>query len=410
MNRMAIVAVIVVAALAAGAILWAFLGGEAPSSSSPPSPAPHGESPAPEPAPDDPSTHERAPDEPAPVGLEADVRRGGKPVAGDVRLWVATATDRASFSDGPFEDRRLPEQPAGRYVIVASAGGDVGLSKPFTYAEGEARRVRIDLRPGANVTGRVIASSRGQADAMVNATTGRFDVVEASGATGPLAEELTNVVAGLTTEATSEAGGRFELRGCPTGQVTLVADGEAGHGEARVAVKAPRTSDVVIELRTDSTLHGTARFWDGVPIAGGAFELRSESGEAVSFGTDAAGAYRIESLKPGQYRVAHVQDSGTYVVPAVTIDVGPGENVEFDFSAGIVTVDGLVKRGEKPAGGVQVVFFDEDESLTTLTDVDGRYTLEVHRAGEYQVQLEGREPFRTLVANDHRCTLDFVIP
>ncbi|MBI1851552.1 MAG: carboxypeptidase regulatory-like domain-containing protein [Planctomycetes bacterium] len=408
MIRTVLALVVILAAIAVGFTLWKLLAVDvrvAPL----PDPNTIEESTPPDPAVQIPSTEEHATPESGAVGLEIEVLRGGKPVSGDVDLYIVTGTDRASAREGPFSERRLPVQPPGRYVIAAAASGEVGMSEAFTIAKDELHRVRVELRATAEVSGRVSASLRGVKDANVKVESGRFDVVDGSGASGPLAEELATLAVELVQDTTSVAEGRFDLRGVPSGDVKLVAEADAGLGEAEVHVKAPRTAGVEIALRSESSVHGTVRSWTGEPLAHGSFELRPSAGESISFTTDAEGAYRIESLPAGEYGVVHHTESSGYVVPHASLEIHAGQDAEFDFSAGIVRVEGQVTRDEKPMGGVQVVFFDDVERLTALTDVDGRYSLEAHRAGEYQVQLAGQEPFRTLVANDTHCTLDFTM-
>jgi hypothetical protein len=348
--------------------------------------------------------------------IDVVVTRGGVPAGDDVEIYFACGTDKAAFHEGPHRQPSLEGLLTGRYVIVAVAGEDLGMSRPIDLVAGAREHVRIAARPAGAVAGRVLARGAGVAGASVSANGVRYELMEEAGLSGPLAEEVRDLLDALVPEAHTDSQGRFALRGVPTGDVRLAArEASVGRGEIELRIPSGGSlrADVVLDSRT--VVSGTVLEWTGAPLAGGRFLLKPETlslEETVSFETDEEGRYRVDRVAPGNYFAVHELPDLSYVVPMARVVVSAGEAVEFDFSAGLIAVSGRVTREGEPAAGVRVVFFDEadPEGVSAVTDARGRYGLLARRPGEFKVRLDDGPPLRTLVPADSRVTRDFTLP
>ena len=160
------------------------------------------------------------------------------------------------------------------------------------------------------------------------------------------------------------------------------------------------------------------------PLAGVVIRLFDSSGQVLAeTTTDAAGRYRFDQLRPGQYAVQEIQPRGYFhggqragshggnvsvadVISEVQVPAGQALT-DYDFCElppssleGVVHLDPdqdcQFDAGEQPLAGVAIRLLDSSGRVVaeTTTDADGRYRFDQLRPGQYAVQeIQPREYF-----------------
>jgi Carboxypeptidase regulatory-like domain len=160
-----------------------------------------------------------------------------------------------------------------------------------------------------------------------------------------------------------------------------------------VQVAAGSTTTTEVVLPRLASIAGTVTSGvDGSAVAGASVLVSSTTSQRVgSATTDAAGAYTIEGLAAGTYRLSVSAGGGFVYFEA-------GELVVVSDGAAVTGVDAVLSRGATISGvvtssdgssvvGVPVSIHRADRTIVNLTGVaaDGSYTIDALPAGEYRL-------------------------
>lgn len=216
--------------------------------------------------------------------------------------------------------------------------------------------------------------------------------------------------------------GAYELTGLKAGSYVIEVSSPKGVGpkdgfKVEVAAAAVVTKDLVLE--DVGTLTGTVTDANGAPVANLDINTRLVTGGPVNWGgdhsTDDAGAFTIEGMRPGDYRVVAQRGwSDTLRKPGTTDDAKQGEKVTIRANqvatvklvveaqsgvirgtvvdaAGAPVGDAFVSAArESDAAGAQRTNVQDTrwqwEEKPVLTGVDGAFTLEKLSPGTYTLR------------------------
>jgi protocatechuate 3,4-dioxygenase beta subunit len=377
-------------------------------------------------------------------------RGAGSPIAGaDVRA-VAQGPRRmrggppghdAGPSTRTGEDGRfvLEDLDPGRWVVWADAR-DRAPGSSTSSGDEPGRRVDdlvLELGEGATISGVVLSDAEREP---VPGATVRLDEVgtspmESRGRRSgmrrlfapPPGEEERPENPELSTITDSR--GRFTLRGVAAGR-RLVTASLPGFPEAQTSVTAPEAgevSGVELLLPSGGAIAGTITDSRGADRAASAMVLASlESQGFMPSGTaqaDGSGAYRIDGLLPGRYRVMVVQPPrggatagprGMEMSPPqqTMVEVGKTATVDFHLGGG-VAVHGTVTQGGQPVAGADIDFSPENSPFggrsSTTTAEDGTYRIDGLAAGPYLVRVE-RTPLHATIPETADYELNLELP
>jgi hypothetical protein len=204
---------------------------------------------------------------------------------------------------------------------------------------------------------------------------------------GPGVFELTGVPAGrYIVQLHSPKSGQIEQ----SSEVELVKDGQ----ELDTARNEP-TAKVKLSVKLPRGEHSPQQFFIALQDSRRqtvAFQPVDTAGE-VAFQDLSAGKYTILVSSPGKpYSVVRVSSQGVES-PGHDLNITPGVSLDATaFLAGsVATVEGFVKRGEKPMAGVMVVLVPKDpESHLEMfrrdqSDFDGSFALRGVIPGAYTI-------------------------
>jgi hypothetical protein len=327
------------------------------------------------------------------VGASA-VRRGAGSIAGTVRdanaVTIAGAT--VCIDGGADASQCTSTNAQGAYVIGELSPGAYGVTasaphfKPSHYRTGKDQRITsVTVAPAERRTGIDVVL-----DAGAVALTGT--VVDVNG--GPIGHARVRALVDGTLDrpewyppVEADAAGTFTLWVKP-GDIRVSAQAD-GYAPAHADTVAPGA--VTVLLTPEASISGTVVDAKGALVADAIVSAEFVSVRA-SVRSDAAGAFRIESLVPGRYELrARIEHAfGEYPgsvsvglaqhVTGVTIRVEPAARI-----TGRVVTD----RGE-PCPGASVylndIYRSDDIRLTAIGDATFR--LDAVRPGTYYAHPE----------------------
>lgn len=316
------------------------------------------------------------------------------PLAGAL-IWDSSTGSALTGADGAF---RLPSRAGRQTVLQAVAAGHV-RSRQLIQNGGS---VALLLEPAGEIAGRVLdGAGRPVAGAAVHAS--------------PVAWRP-----GLSMDnpvVKTRADGGFLLYGLPLGTCRLSVS-RAGFAPASTVAEAAAPDSrtgVTIVLSAGKTASGRVVDEQGKPIAGAAVSLTSEEQSAAQESyqavTDAAGAFHLDHLAAGRFRLQAARSGfAPASVPGIEIPDEPGEVSleEIRMEAGAV-IEGRVtdprgapvsqalvfaQKGEMPPSGDLP---DESPALREplMTGLDGRFRLNDLPRGvafDFQVRRDGFAP------------------
>lgn len=227
---------------------------------------------------------------------------------------------------------------------------------------------------------------------------------------------------GFIGPTTTNASGRYEVRGVAPGNYTLrFVDAGAGIYQTQYysgVTSSPEATIVRVErfeerLDIDATLalggvlSGTVRILGEIPtyaMINAEPQVGTNTGGFVSYtiAEYGTGAFRMHGVPPGRYRLTvnaslnGMQFSGSYSAPpadpAGVLTVAPGaivENLNFSLGAGAYDgeISGVVTGGGQPLAGIAVSAYSFERRLVVSvpTDAQGRYTIGGLPSGIYTV-------------------------
>jgi RNA polymerase sigma-70 factor (ECF subfamily) len=253
--------------------------------------------------------------------------------------------------------------PPGMQPVVAAAEGCAPWQGTCEVAAHLVARLRIELRAGASICGKVL-TAEGEPAAEVIVEMGQPD---------DFARYLT-----FTSND-----GRFELSSLPAGELLLVARGGAlGKVEQRVHTEVATTSECELRLSRGLELRGRVVDETGAPIAAAQLFCRESTAAAEMGGaeTDAQGCFVIANCPEGKVLVVHVYARGFESLRRT--DVTPDAPLELVMRRSqpmTVRIKGVVLSPDgKPLPNVMVYALgkvDPSRNDTQLTAADGRFEL-----------------------------------
>ncbi len=276
----------------------------------------------------------------------------------------------ASGESGRFE---LPRVAAGEYVLEAE--------KPEYVKTEAAERVVVDddsvegleltLARGAVISGRILGL---EFDDLATVQ------IEARGDAGRL------------HAGSVDFAGSYEIRDLAAGDWLVVATLQDGGRQARAwATLEPgsRRARRDVEFEEGLALTGQV-LYDLTPLPAAAVAVVGRDVAAErQVATDYQGRFRIEDLRPGQYRVT-VSSSRELLVHNQDVDLRTGRDVVIEIATS--RVSGTVTSGGEPLGDALVALRQmqggEGSSLFTVgTNTEGFFTVARLTEGSYQVTV-----------------------
>lgn len=272
-----------------------------------------------------------------------------------------------SGADGSFTITGIV--PGSAYLVVRK-DGFVPLRRPLPVET--TTSVEVQLTRGLSLEGIVRRGGKPVAGVQVDAVT--------AGAGGSRQLE------------TSDANGRFVLRGLVPARYTVSAYTEGANTQAD-NVDPARTRELVLSLDPKPTgvLHGTVT---GIPpTLGGKITRRAVFVQGTERGVDGtideSGHYRIENAPAGVVFVTAQLEStsASRWSQRKRVEIVPGQELRLDLDlGGTYTVRGRVTHDAKPIAGVRVVFANETGLAGSATSrADGTYEVALSNTGTYQI-------------------------
>lgn len=260
------------------------------------------------------------------------------------RLSSGSAYGTGIWMEDPEGVWRIEDDlPADRWVIV-----EVG-AEGFATARLERAVTAVDPDPAACEV------------ALVRETLVRGQVVDPQGI-GVAGAQVSDAGQRDGASVTTDAYGRFELRGLPAGERTLAvaAEGFASHRDGPFELASASVTRR-IELRSGGRIAGRVVGEDGAGLAGMRIDLQAYDGNDRSRSrrveTDADGRYAFEHLAAGHLEI-QVQDTSTdppTTVETRLVDLQPEQDRTVDLGAcGSATLRGAVRCAVPLPEGVRV--------------------------------------------------------
>lgn len=305
---------------------------------------------------------------------------------------------RTTDAQGRFRFERLPED-ATAALLAAAPGLATPLPEVETWAAGLPYRpgqqgIRLEMRPGGRLHGRVVRASDEQPVEGVRV---------AAVADAPM----------LPATAVTDAEGRFAIAGLADGQYVLrIVPPEQGVGDwvtagPEVSVQSGQTAEAQLQAHPGSILEIRVENEQGQPVAGVSAYLLPEGGPTPNrpparIGpTDAQGEARLR-IAAGEYEVLGVGAEGYRSGGDVSVTAGDdGEAVSLVVTVvKMPTLSGIVRDPQgRPVAGAWVASA-EFVWTSAITDGEGRFELPLNMPSDFMPErLTVRHQRRNLVAS-----------
>jgi uncharacterized GH25 family protein len=281
---------------------------------------------------------------------------------------VGPATARTG-ADGSFTVSGLQESELS---LTIRKEGFVTYRQTLSAEPGLAP-LDVRLSRGLTLEGVVTRGGKPVAEAQVGATTSALDAMH--------------------QPATTDANGRFTLRGLIAARYTVTAYKDEAHAEVRdVDPSKQKELSISLDDRPRGILFGTVT---GLPSNGGKIVRRSVFVSSDENGAESTiddnGSYRIENAPTGTvYVTAHVESTvgGTSTARRkVVLTAGQPQRVDLDLG-GTVRVSGRVLLDGRPVAGARVTFASyesEGAMASSIARADGAYELTLATPGRYRI-------------------------
>jgi hypothetical protein len=303
----------------------------------------------------------------------------GEPLAGVLVELVAEAGLEArlaarSASSDESGAYRLAGLPPGRHLLRASRGGFLAAEESFDMGDGGVRQADWTLSAALTVAG-LIADSRGRpvVGARVLAFSGSAEAVG--------------------QPARSGLDGRFVLTGVAPGRVRLRGEPLQGAEVERTLILAPGEDAAEIELVVPASAQIAGRLLGVSPedLAKAAVWATGSSGEHRAGYVDAEGAYSIEFLGPGEWRVAaRAPGFPREANGSALLGEGGAARLDLELDAGGYRLAGRAVRAGVPLPGARIVLSSAGVFAGgATTGPGGEFAIDSLPAGSYQLLLVG---------------------
>jgi len=292
----------------------------------------------------------------------------GTAIGGAIVSYTVTGTTVSATTNGNG-NYNLTNVPPGTYTLTASAAGYISQSQAVTVVTNAttSQNFSLVILPGA-IAGAV-------KDSQTGAGIGGASVSYTAG--------------GITTNATADAGGNYNLPNVPPGTYTVTA-AATGYGNqslpVTVASNATTTQNFSL-VPQDGTIAGQVTdATTSVAIPGATVSL-VVGGTTLSATADASGNYSLSNIRQGTYAVTAA--ASNYGSQSQQVTVTPGATATQNFS--LTPLPGSI-RGQvsdavtsQPINGATVACTAGGITTTATTDASGNYTLSNVPPGSYTV-------------------------
>jgi len=301
----------------------------------------------------------------------------------------------ASTEGGVVEFRGVP---VGEYRVVVEAPGYAPFRQAVSVPiPGFGMQTEVTLDREATVSGRV----RRRDGTPAGSANVRALVVLSPNRAGEA----------VAVDSTTDAQGRFELRGLPAGTAVVAAVSEDLGAATRIELKETEGKTIDLELGPVTAVSGRVRYPDGRPAAGVRLETLPPETEDISIWpagfaiTEPDGTYRLGPLDPGDTYVAAARAgfmsfdlTGAAAPGQRRLQLAPGAevpSVELTVAPGDGRLSGAVADGEgRGIAGARVTAYytregypgETDRAASTMSLPDGRFVLEDLEAGALLVR------------------------
>jgi len=295
--------------------------------------------------------------------------------------------------------------PAQKARVVARAGGYLdGKSDAFACGVGEAKSgVDVKLRQGATLVGKVHDDEGRPIDGALV----RWIAVGENADEWSIHWRLRSA-----TPTVTDAKGEFRIANVETGKLAVEARSPRylAWSSNEVNGEEGKPTPIDATLKLGAAISGGVVTFDGRPKAGATIDCASvdQDGDEVEFidagpgrsTSDAAGAFRVEGLHPGKYRLTASVAGAAPSAPQTVEAGGPAVTLQL---AEAFSITGAVRA--KSGGDVadvtvtllkRMTFVDLDSGASserdrhvasTRTDAAGAFTLKDVAAGSYDVMV-----------------------
>jgi len=312
-------------------------------------------------------------------------------------------------ADGRFEipwTLGIPQMPQGQnfIAIVVEAPGFATSMSAINTTVARKEEIRIELKKGGTITGRVVAKEGGAgiAEAKLIAAPNGMPM-------GGMQADSAVAMSYSIANGVSDASGNFVLQGTEESSTySVLAKAKNFVATTKEGVK-PGMEALVIELEAgDRVIRGRVLEPDGAPVAGASVMANAQMGilgggvnmlmgpASTATTSDAQGAFEIASIGPGQYVVV-AMEMGPKGIPKrqinQTVDLTTEKvaEVELRFPKPVsITGIALEDTTGAPLAGVKVSTsnFSEGapanrEAPVATSGIDGTFTLD-------QVTMQGQ--------------------
>jgi hypothetical protein len=333
-----------------------------------------------------------------------------EPVDAQRPFWLGTASKRtqsfADRADGTFEVLSLEPGRWKVHAVVADYGNSDALEVDLP-ASTDAELVLV-VKASVSAAGLVVApDGTPVAGARVRAVVGSGPWAGMQG----LGEER--------PEATSDAQGRFSLRGLDAGRTRLAATAENWAPSETLELdlaEGAEAANLRLELRTGGRILGEVYAKDGKPSSGkSVMASHTTGGDSKMTGTDSDGHFEIAHVRPGKWQLVSMgafdqmfdaaakSEQEGKVDPAAwmnemkmaMVEVEDGKDVHVLLGAppadpikvsgkivaakeGVQALASFLSEGGSPLGGIKLA----------SSDADGRFEIELDHPGSYTISIQ----------------------
>jgi hypothetical protein len=288
------------------------------------------------------------------------------------------------------------EVPAGHWDVRLSAPERAGayLWDLAVAPGGTVSAGTLDLRPGASVTGFVVAARGGSLPKGARVTISPLGLEPSTARNPSRASEI------LSQSTAPDSQGFFQLSSLPPGRY-VVSGTAPDHALARVTIEVyeGRESRMQhpLELSPPSTL--TLFVDPAVDVEGRPWQItliemdgRTSSGREVGRTvTDGSGTAELRGLQPTAHLVS-VADADGNKVSGQPLELSLGDNLH-SLQLGLVAVEGQLTVGREPVAAT--IYFGTrhgSERVTVRSTPEGDYRAVLPREGRWQIEVEAEDP------------------